>query len=175
MSGKTTLCLLAGRETVVTLRAMPEGADALTCGFCGRAAKEVPRLIEELESTICSDRVESFAETLRVVAGEGEAEAELPPADGTWTMTAISYYPGSPTAECSLKIEVAGSSPEERRQIAFEGVSELVLGPTWTNMPYRLDVVSIADRGWDWLRFHVSDGADGQLRFYCREFRAIGR
>ncbi len=152
---------------------MKEGGAVLRCGFCGRPAKEVPRLIDELGSTICSDCVGTFAESLRLVAGGGEAEAELPPADGTWAVTAISYYPGSPTAGSSLEIEVAGPSPEQRREIVFEGVSELVLGPTWTNMPYRLDVVSIADRDWDRLHFHVSDGTDGQLRFYCREFRAM--
>lgn len=54
----------------------------------------------------------------------------------------------------------------------FEGPSELVLSRNVTNMPNRLQVVSIADRGWDRLQFSVSDGADGQLRFYCREFRA---
>ncbi len=94
----------------------------------------------------------------------------VPPADGSWTIETVMYRPGSPSLRPSLEIDVAhGGVPAERRTLAFRGVAQLEFAPSTTNMPFRLAVVSIEDRGWDRLRYRVSDGVEGQCRFYCEE------
>lgn len=141
---------------------MGEGDDVPRWGFCGCSAKEVRSVIAGQEAAICNECVETCAEVVQM--GLNQREAELPPADATWIVEAIAYYPGSPTTECRLEIEIARPTPPEHRTIECQGVSQLTLGPKWTNMPYSL-VVSIEDRGWDRLRYSVSMESRGSCGF----------
>lgn len=135
--------------------------------LCGRSAKEVRSVIEAEDGSICNECLDLCIEVARV--GLSDHAAELPSAREDWVVDAIAYYPGLATTECRIEIEVSRPAPPERRTIMCEGVAELVLGPTSTNMPYALQIVPIDDRGWDRLRYRVNDGVDGQIRFYCRE------
>lgn len=98
---------------------------------------------------------------------------ELPLADGSWSIAAITYLPGD--ANTAPRLLVTTGRDGEVRTIRFDGVTELEFEQVTTNMPYSWIIESLEDRGWDVLRYEVSTGIEGVISFFCSDMKVIGR
>jgi hypothetical protein len=96
----------------------------------------------------------------------------LPLADGSWSIAGMTYLPGNSTA--APRLLVTAEREGEVRTIRFDGVEELEFVQETSNMPYTWIVESIDDRGWEVLKYEISTGVDGAVRFFCAELSVIG-
>jgi hypothetical protein len=63
--------------------------------------------------------------------------------------------------------------PDHRVGVVLEGIRDLRFAQTSSNMALVLQIVDIADRGWEGVRYAVTDHENGTISLYCREITAV--
>lgn len=83
----------------------------------------------------------------------------------------ISIGPGT---ETRVVIQLRMSASPALRTVALSGVTSLRISQEISNWPMMIQVVDISDRGWEGIRYAVTDPEFGILSCWCDEVTLTG-
>jgi len=87
-----------------------------------------------------------------------------------WEITELQFE--APGRLLTLTLISQGASTDGMR-VRFAGVSSLQFEQTSSNLAVALQIVDIADRGWEDAKLKVTDPPNGLISFLCRRVDAI--
>ena len=72
-------------------------------------------------------------------------------------------------AVTQIVLQLRTAASQELRTVTLRGVTSLRISQQWSNWPMTIELVDISDRGWEGIRYAVTEAEDGVMSCYCEE------